>query len=327
MPISEEDLMAKIKTLNDTLWDSKVNDGLVQSWLDNFEPEKSGFAKRKLHALFLLSNFIYVGVREMRELMKSMFEDLYKRPITNSIRKANNNTLDANTINPLFFKELKNTRFLGMGNPSESGYHLLYYFRQENGLPKSLFIQTHEIFNTSATSSRHFSDKRSITFSESLRHKDVTRYVFIDDFCGTGNQGVQYSKDIVSRIKNIDPGIQVLYYVVAATKDGLNKIRRSSKFDEAKCIIELDSSFQLFNHNSRYFTTDTVPIQQDFARAMCLSYGNLILPGNALGYGNCQLLIGFAHNTPDNTLPIIWSDCSQPPWNPIFRRYPKLYGF
>ena len=40
------------------------------------------------------------------------------------------------------------------------------------------------------------------------------------------------------------------------------------------------------------------------------------LPADALGFEDSQLLIGFHHNTPDNTLPIIWFD--EPggvPWN------------
>lgn len=31
------------------------------------------------------------------------------------------------------------------------------------------------------------------------------------------------------------------------------------------------------------------------------------------------------HNTPDNTLPIIWFDEDKSMWTPIFRRYNKNY--
>jgi len=37
-----------------------------------------------------------------------------------------------------------------------------------------------------------------------------------------------------------------------------------------------------------------------------------------------QPLIGFHHNTPNNSLPIIWFDePGGPPWTPIFKRYSK----
>jgi len=47
----------------------------------------------------------------------------------------------------------------------------------------------------------------------------------------------------------------------------------------------------------------------------------------ALGWGDCQLLLGFYHNTPDNTLPVIWYDEDEINWYPIFRRYNKKYNF
>ena len=40
-------------------------------------------------------------------------------------------------------------------------------------------------------------------------------------------------------------------------------------------------------------------------------------------FRNGQLLIGFHHNVPDNTLPILWFDSPNADWRPIFRRYPK----
>ena len=45
----------------------------------------------------------------------------------------------------------------------------------------------------------------------------------------------------------------------------------------------------------------------------------------ALGFGNCQLLLSLYHNTPNNTLPIIWFDEDNQLWSPIFKRYNKVY--
>jgi hypothetical protein len=45
----------------------------------------------------------------------------------------------------------------------------------------------------------------------------------------------------------------------------------------------------------------------------------------ALGFGDCQLLLSMHHNTPDNTLPIIWFDEDEALWTPIFKRYNKIY--
>ena len=74
--------------------------------------------------------------RKSQELMRVLFRDLYRYPIVEQIRKANNDTTNIDLINREFQDALDRTLFLGVGNPSESGCHLLYYFRQEMDYPR-----------------------------------------------------------------------------------------------------------------------------------------------------------------------------------------------
>jgi len=151
--------------------------------------------------------------------------------------------------------------------------------------------------------------------------------MFIDDFCGSGDQGVQYSEE-VEEIKSIERSVFVGYYVLFGTKLGIDRLRQATAFDAVKCVYELDSSFKVFDKDSRYFVRSPSPIDKDFTKLMCMTYGAKLVPSAPLGYKDGQLLIGFHHNTPDNTLPIIWYDeDTGPPWTPIFRRYPKIYGW
>ena len=308
-------LKAKIKTLNETIWENRAKEPAITEWLDNFTSTKTAGQDELTHALFLLSNFMYFGDREIRGLLKALYRDVYRYPIIEFIRRSNHDTLDSSLIDPLFKTQLSATRFLGVGNPSESGCHLLYYFRQENNLPKDLFIHTHQIFTRNTGSG-----------SVQLRDAKVLRYIFIDDFCGSGKQGSEYSKDIVEDIKKLNPDAFVAYYVLFATKKGIDKVRNETKFDSARAIYELDSSFKTFSPDSRYFRNRLPEIDPIFCERMCKLYGErMVVPVHALGYENSQLLIGFHHNTPDNTLPIIWfDDPGHLPWKPIFRRYPKL---
>jgi hypothetical protein len=284
-------------------------------WLDNFTPSSSAGPDEVVHALFLLSNFMYFGDREIRGLLKALYRDVYRYPIVEAIRRAHNDTLDSSIIDPLFTAELHATRFLGVGNPSESGCHLLYYFRQENNLSKDLFIHTHQIFT-----------RRGGSGSVQLRDAAVSRYIFIDDFCGSGKQGSEYSRDVVQDIKKLKPDAFVAYHVLFATAKGISKVKDETKFDSARAIYELDSSFKCFSADSRYFRNPLPEIDPAFCERMCKLYGLKMVPSaHALGYEDSQLLIGFHHNTPDNTLPIIWFDePARLPWAPIFRRYPKL---
>jgi len=307
-------LKAKIKTLNETIWENRATDPAITEWLDNFAPSGAAGPDEALNALFLLSNFMYFGDREIRGLLKALYRDLYRYPILEAVRRTNHDTLDSSLIDSQFAVELQHTRFLGVGNPSESGSHLLYYFRQENNLPKDLFIHTHQVF------------KRHGGGSLDLKDITVSRYVFIDDFCGSGKQGSEYSRDLVEDIKRLKPAASVDYYVLFATATGISKIRHDTQFDSARAIYELDASFKCFAPDSRFFRNRVNGVDQAFCEQMSRKYGEkMVAVAHALGYENSQLLIGFHYNTPDNTLPIIWFDePDRLPWNPIFRRYPKL---
>lgn len=310
-----EDLVQKLKTLADSLWGDVVDWPMVLEWLDNFAEDAPGVLSERLHALFLLSQFMYFGGREMRELLKSLFRDLYRYPIVEHLRRANHDTVDAGLLQGLFAAELDRTRFLGVGNPSESGTHLLYYFRQQNGLHSELFINTHEIFQ-----------RIGAPTTLSLRAPDVTRYVFVDDFCGSGTQAIDYSTGLVADIKRLSPRVRVAYYVLFATAQGLANVRGRTQFDDVNAVFELDDSFRCFGASSRYFRLPSPELQKAFAEQMTRTHGSHLFPAWPLGYRDGQLLIGFYHNVPDNTLPIIWrSRDDAVSWVPIFRRYPKLY--
>lgn len=330
-----DELLAKIKILSDTIWDRKARQATVDQWLANFDNPADGFGdQRKLHALYLLSHFMYFGSRQMRELMRVLFRDLYKYPLVERIREARGHTTDLTLINREFQSSLERTLFLGVGNPSESGCHLLYYFRQENGLPKSCFIHSHEIFERKRVSrwqmikamllNRH--DRYAGTLS--LRKPNVNRYVFIDDFCGSGHQAESYSADLVEDIKSFDPRIEVSYFVLCATSSGIDAVRKKTAFDVVQCVFELDETFRSLESTSRYFPSPWPrEVTLHFAEAMCRQYGRRLEPQAPMGYGDCQLLLGFPHNTPDNTLPIFWcDDAGGTAWTPVFKRYPKLYG-
>lgn len=329
-----DELLRKIKILNDSIWDGRAREPQIDEWLSNFQSGTDGTEEqRTLHALYLLSHFMYFGNREMRELMRVLFRDLYRYPLVEGIRRANGDTTDRLLIEGEFRAALERTLFLGVGNPSESGSHLLYYFRQENGLPKTRFIHSHEIFQRQrltrwqAVKALLFSRRDRYAGTLMLREPNINRYVFIDDFCGSGHQGEAYSRDIVEDIKAFDPAIQVSYFVLCGTVKGMKVVRDRTAFDVVQCVFELDDTFRCFSPASRYFPSPEPEITAAFAEQMCRSYGDVLEPEAPLGYGNCQLLLGFQHNTPDNTLPVFWSDgYTGSQWTPMFRRYPKVYG-
>lgn len=313
-----DDFQEKIKHLNDVVWENRVNWVDVKRWSEQFSEASSLEDDEQLHALFLLTHFIYFGQPEIRELLKSVYRDLFRAPLLHSIRKENSNTIDQAFLESEFDKRLRKTRFMGVGNPSESGGHLLYYFRQQNALPKTLFINTHEIFKRESGGSGP---------TISLRDPGLTYYVFLDDLCGSGTQARDYSKDLVNPLKAEKPDAKVFYFVLFGTTTGLNAVRQLGCFDKVAAVYELDSTFKSLESSSRIFHPEETPFLRAKIRATCEKYGSKVWPAHPLGYKDGQLLIGFNHNTPDNTLPIFWADGGLgEAWTPIFRRYHKDYS-
>jgi hypothetical protein len=309
----EEDLLQQIATLNQSVWEHRVGYAEVVRWLDNFADDSS----ERLHALFLLSQFLYFGDQEVRALLRSVFQDLVRYPFIENFRRQFNDTRDQVVLDEAFVLNLERTRFLGVGNASESGPHLLYYFRQENRLPKRLFKNAYELLDGVGTPEPR------------LRERQVAHYVFVDDFCGTGHQAsdfwTQVVQHVVASAQRAQEHIRTSYFSLVARSDALRYLKANTGFDDVAAVISLDESFECFHTDSRYFR-GTLPagVSRKRAHEMCLWYGTQL--SNvfcALGYGDCQLLIGFHHNTPDNTLPIFWGGYDEAGWRPIFRRFGK----
>jgi hypothetical protein len=306
---SQQELLEQIKVLSERIWEGRVKQEHVDAWLENFATQR----ERHL-ALHLLAQFSHFGTVELRELLKSLYRDLFRYEVLQEIRAKNADSVDEGLLEAEFQRELKHTRFLGMGNPSESGTHLLYYFRQENELPKDLFIGAHHIFT------RAGGDERK----QILRDASVRRYVFIDDFCGSGTQALEYSRESVEDLVAMAPGVKVSYLCLAATQVGLAAVREHTDFTQVDAIFVLDDSFKCFVDGSRYFLPDENNDRLEARLCMC-RHGQNLWPSHPLGYKDGQLLLGFAYNVPDNTLPIIWASGDHG-WSPVFRRYHKKGG-
>ena len=307
-----ESLERKVIAFYTDIWRDQ-RQSVYQRWLDNFKEDDE-----QLNALYLLSKFTYFGGIEIRALLKALYRDLYKYPIVESIRKENKDSLDDSFIKDQFRAHRYRTRFLGVGNPSESGVHLLYYFRQENSLSKDLFAHAHELFTANYS-------EQTERIEQSWDNPQINHIVFIDDFCGSGNQAVRYIKRLVEQIKTLNDKCWVEYFVLVANKTGLERVKSETIVDRAEAVFELDESFKCFGDVSRYFVSNPAEVDKASCRAICEKYGKERAKDakSAMGYDDDELLLSFFHNTPNNTLPIFWTDDKE--WYPIFNRTKKIY--
>jgi hypothetical protein len=315
-------LRDRIMVLNEWAWENRVPWPVVSDWLGNFDG-RSGLDEKveKLHALFVLAQFLYFGSIEIRVLLRALYRDLFLIPLIQEVRAANANSRDLTVITAGLDNELNDTRFLGVGTPSESGVHLLYYFRQENDMSKDQFLDSAQIFEKVKDST----GKRTDTWR--LRYPDVSRYVFVDDVCGSGETAVRYT-DFLQDVQAKNKDARFFYYALFAAADGLKRVREESIFGaNSGAVFELDETYKCISKRSRYLSVVPDGVDADNVRSLIEAYGRLLWPEHPLGYEDSQLLLGFHHNTPDNTIPMIWMDeanGAQVPWHPAFRRYPKV---
>ena len=311
-----DSLFVKIKNLNELLWEGRVTRPELDQWLENFSGDCMPEELERVHALFLLTKFLYFGQKEVYELLRAMFRDLFRHRLSVMVRQSLVNKDDFDMMHIKFEDELRKTRFLGLGNPAESGTHILYYFRQINALPKEIFANPHDLF----------SDR--LDDPGTKWNREVRRLVFIDDFCGTGKQakemGVKYVPLMRRVAENSKIKIKVWYLTLLATTSGLNNVRACGVFDHVEAVSELDSTYRVFDPSSQVYVNPPNSLLKGDAETIVRHYGELLQPGHPLGFRDCQLLVGFHHNVPDNTLPIISREMTNPRWHPIFRRFDKF---
>lgn len=311
----EDVLQSRIRVLSAEVWDGRVRGIDVESWLSNFDGQVYPIDTERRHALNLLANFNFFNVATVRGLLKVMFRDLFRYRIIQETRTTMNGTCNFESLEREFQKELQATRFLGMGNPSESGAHLLYYFRQVNSLKKSLFIHQHEVLEK-AVGSLH----------NRIAIPGLKRLIFIDDLMGSGTQAKEYSdkllEHIVAAAQSDGQPLEIWYLTLFARPAAMNLIRQLP-FKFVDTVHEIDDAEKAFSSDSRVYRSAPEGIDLQEAKAMITTYGRTLVPKHPLGYKDGQMLLGFEHNVPDNTLPIFWLNETARPWQAVFPRFDK----
>lgn len=314
MPFEDE-----LQILINHAWDRELTLADVSKWVENFSGDCIATDEEKKYAVYLLTRFMFVSKRLIREMLRSLYRDVFEAPLKQRIRRQLGGTRDAKIVQAAFARELEATRFIGVGNPSESGAHLLYYFRQVNRLPKSLFLDCAAAFRPVSP------DAGVVRFAP--RSLQATRYVFFDDLVGSGNQACLYLTPYLKGLRRVSPNIDFRFLSLFSTSHGLDRLNESSMFNgKAECLFELDDSYKSFGSQPRYFSSAPSWMNRAVMKNIAAHYGSLLDKKIPLGYDDSQLLLAFSHNTPDNSLPIFWNEGRAHPWAPIFLRYDKVYS-
>jgi hypothetical protein len=285
---TEDEMFKQLMITVESAWQNHLSKSHVEQWLANFKAEVFDLEYERRLALWLLCNFVFYNHHEVRHLCRTAYQEFLHF------------TLKSTPINPgdewdqVANRVLENTRFYHLGKAGESGGYVLYYFRQENGLGVRQFL----------------------TSPEKLPH-NVDTIVFVDDVVLSGTQADQYLQRATGSIDKDKRKILLTFFSTAEAE----KLLAAEDITVLSCI-KLDERCRCFSQQSDTFANH--PVHRDHCKQLAEHYGAKLIPSSPLGYNDGQYSFGFYYNTPDNTLPIFWSERNG--WHPVMKRYDKKYG-
>lgn len=283
-PVNFPDEQLMLELLQKTAKSSWRNENIfssddIQKWLSNFSGKVYDIETERRLALWLLCNFTYYNEDECSHLCRVVFKKFLHIIATTYGVKDNED------LRHLF----DNIYFAAMGNPSESGGMLLYYFRQQSNLSISKFYYPSVIPK----------DRNGIV-------------VFVDDVTLSGGSASKFFQRNLNSMEYDSAYYLTLFAsseaVSVISKQGIKVIEATILGDRERCFTEKSLIFADF------------PELKEPSLKIATGYGKKIMPGNPLGHKNGQYCFGLYYNTPNNTLPIFWSNKK---WIPIFPRKEK----
>jgi hypothetical protein len=176
-------------------------------------------------------------------------------------------------------------------SPGRSGDEILPKYRLANHL-------------TGASASRKF-----ITLADLPRFIDDSnaKFVFVDDFVGSGKQAVETWKNIVGLV---NPHHEVVLAVHVAFQEGLDYIQRETPL-QVVCNRILTNVNKIFSSANSPFTADEKTALADY----CNLAGEF-----PAGYQNMQANVVFYYRAPNNCISIL--RCNSRRWKGLFLRNP-----
>ncbi|GAN69857.1 hypothetical protein AOR01nite_26560 [Acetobacter orleanensis] len=194
-----------------------------------------------------------------------------------------------------------NTLFAAVGKSAKSGALIAYHYRVTSEIPESSFISGDE--------------------EDQLDLSKIENIVLVDDVIGTGRTITSEVSKMAEEVYSSERVRNIFVLTVAGYESGINHVEEKTgssvitalEYGIRDTVADLDA---VFYHgmpmSDREDSLETI-------KRYCRSVGN-----SELGFANVGGLLVFDHNTPNTTLPIIWSNSKN--WLPLFPRAANIPG-
>lgn len=156
---------------------------------------------------------------------------------------------------------------------------------------------------------------------ETTGHTGRSVLLVVDDFLGSGTQMAKTTSELVGSLEQIDSGWPEKLLVVMGAGlvdrvDALDSLEREGVVSAFGKTI--GPRLRAFDPDSQLFEDD----ERGKAEELCRTIGRSINPDHPLGFGGHALLVSFAANCPNNTLPIFWAtgEYLRTEWRPLLPR-------
>lgn len=291
-------LKEKVLDISRVAWDKRIEKTKLDEWLKNFNGKALNDSKKEKYiALWIMLHFTFYTEKEVRYLNRCLFDEyLHKKLLEYELDRI----FVDKTIVQKISHIAESSIFLPLGCLSESGAFIVYYFRQVNKLPVSMF--------------------------DIKLDNQYENIVYIDDVTVSGNQAYKNIKayNNIKKLNNIEgfnkANTKEYLLTMIATDDSIEYFEDKLKNINLIYVEKIDQRSKVFSDTSFAFSSEQSLKMKEDAKIMCKKYGSL-LDNDPYGFENGQYLFGFFYNVPNNTLPILWGNKNN--WMPAFERYPK----
>jgi hypothetical protein len=281
------------KLVQARVWD-EIKEHRLEGWIGCLQNHSA-----ELLGAYLLDNLCFRSRDQFFSMLDALFLDLPAYPgmpdrggrLTDRLRSF---------PQPGNASSIRLAPVIGLASPpTKSGPYILRLAQRRYGIRSEWLVWPHQL----------------------AKEERLTEIIFVDDFCGTGQQFVDFAKSIhLSKLHQERGDTRITYLVAAAHESGIKKIRCELPFVYVKCAEKLGPITSVLDEKcfDRYQIDgfrDLVLEQYARVTAQC----GLPTKGKfAKGFGELSLAYAFAHATPNNTLPIFWRETDL--WTPLLER-------
>lgn len=284
--------------------DNKVSPSLILKWLKNFDEKDWGKALTVLSRIEYFSNEEIIRAFDsyLKEIISDFEFDTKSKIITNII-----NFFGLGRIR-LFESIITNKQIIlhPVGEFLKSGTSMFYPLKQTPAFKSnSVYLQVVDDYND----------------LEKKMTKD-SFLVLVDDISGSGETVAKYYKNKIRPIlaKPKFNNVKVVLLTIVFLDTAKDKLAEYGiqiyGNNRASAFVQTGS---VFGYRPRMKEIREFCYKNGKGLYTTFDHDNNKIIDHPLGHNNSQALIIFEHSTPNNTLPIFWSNRNN--WFPIFPRF------